>query len=148
MGSSDGERQGASRERPQEPEEAEAKVFLLVDDNYAVRSSLKTWLAYVFPQFKVLEADSGERALALFDFVSPPLVLMDIALPGMNGIETVRQIKAIEPETKIVMFTIHDEPQYQEDAQRAGASAFFSKSGMLADLFPILMDLLKVDGEP
>lgn len=130
------------------PEAPKPPAVLLVDDHYLMRSSLKDWFACVFPQFKILEADSGESALALFDFVSPRLVLMDFALPGMNGIEAARQIRAFQPETKIVMLSIHDEQQYREDAQKAGVSAFFSKSGLRADLFPALKELLGVGDEP
>lgn len=148
MGSTDREVQVEQQDAQKEPGASQAQCLLLVDDNFAVRSSLKTWLANVFPQFKILEADSGESALALFDFVSPILVLMDIALPGMKGIEAVRRIKTLQPDTKIVMWSIHDEPQYQNDAYNAGATAFFSKSGAPKDLLPILKDLLEVDGEP
>lgn len=120
-------------------------VLLLVDDNFTARSSLKTWLTYVFPQIKILEADSGESALALFDFVTPGLTLMDVTLPGMNGIDAARHIIAREPESKIVIFSIHDEPQYRKDAQKAGATAFLSKTGKLTRLHQVLKEILDSD---
>lgn len=145
MDTANRENQETSRTSQKDSGASQAKVLLLVDDNFAVRSSLKTWLAYVFPQIKILEADCGESALALFDFVTPTLILMDVALPGMSGIEAARRVNVVQPESRIVMLSFHDEPQYQNDAQRAGAFAFFSKSEKITDLLPTLKEILGPD---
>ena len=145
MDSTDREFQVTTQDKQMITGTSQITVLLLVDDNFTARSSLKTWLTYVLPRIKILEADSGESALELFDFVTPRLILMDVTLPGMNGIDTVRQIIAREPESKIVMFSIHDEPQYREDARKAGATAFFSKSGKLTQLHQVLKEILGPD---
>ena len=73
---------------------------------------------------------------------SPRLVVMDMHLPGMNGIETTRQIKAALPFTQIVMLTIHTCDIYRADARAAGASAYVTKQGMHSELVPTLAALL------
>jgi len=93
----------------------------------------------------VIEATSGEEAIALIRIESPRLVLMDISLPGMSGIEATRQIKAALPSTQIVMLTIHEGDTYRADATAAGASAYVPKRTMRTELVPTLAALLAND---
>lgn len=73
---------------------------------------------------------------------NPILVVMDVALPEMNGIEATRKIKAAQPETQVVILTIHDEPVYRLDAESAGACAFVGKDRAHSSLVPLLHRLL------
>lgn len=129
------------------PIQPASPIILIVDDHQHVRTSLKAWLVSTFPEFRFLDADSGERAVLLAKDNSLLLVLMDIGLPGMDGIEAARQIKSIQPKTKIVMLSIHDEQSYQDDAKKAGAAAFLSKSSMLPELIPMVKKLTRVRDE-
>jgi two-component system invasion response regulator UvrY len=72
---------------------------------------------------------------------------MDIQLPGMNGIETTRQIKANLPSAKIVMLTIHTSDTFRADATDSGASAYVTKQAMRTELVPTLAALL-ANAEP
>jgi two-component system invasion response regulator UvrY len=117
-------------------------TILIVEDHEAVRRSLRDWLAVEFPQCRVIEAASGEQALALIQIESPRLVIMDISLPGMSGIEATRQIRATLPSAQIVMLTIHNGDAYRADAAAAGASAFVPKRAMQTELIPTLAALL------
>jgi len=90
----------------------------------------------------VIEATSGEQAITLIQIESPRLVLMDISLPGMSGIEATRQIKAALPSAQIVMLTIHEGDTYRADAIAAGASAYVPKRVMQTGLVPTLAALL------
>jgi len=90
----------------------------------------------------VIEASSGEEALALVPVEAPRLVVMDISLPGMSGIEATRQIKAVLPSTQVVMLTIYEGDTYRADARTAGASAYVTKRAMQAELMPALAALL------
>ncbi len=65
-------------------------TILIVEDHDAVRRSLRDWLEVEFPQCRVIEAASGEESIALIQTESPRLVIMDISLPGMSGIEATR----------------------------------------------------------
>jgi two-component system invasion response regulator UvrY len=118
-----------------------AKI-LIVEDHDAVRRSLRDWLKVEFPQCRVIEAVSGEEAMALTQIESPHLVVMDITLPGMSGIEATRQIKATLPSAQIVMLTVHEDETYRADATAAGASAYVPKRAMQTELVRTLAALL------
>jgi len=120
-------------------------TILIVEDHDAVRRSLRDWLEVEFPRCRVIEAGSGEEAIALLRTESPRLVLMDISLPGTSGIEATRQIKASLPATHIVMLTIHEGETYRADAIEAGASAYVPKRAMQTELIPTLAALLAND---
>ncbi|MBC8248786.1 MAG: response regulator transcription factor [Anaerolineales bacterium] len=117
-------------------------TILIVEDHDAVRKSLRDWLEVEFPQCRVIEAASGEEAIALIRIESPRLVVMDISLPGMSGIEATRQIKAALPSAQIVMLTIHEGDAYRANATAAGASAYVPKRVMQTELVPTLAALL------
>jgi len=116
-------------------------TILIVEDNDKVRSSLRDWLSTVFPDCNFLEAKSEEAANQVF--AQPPdIVLMDIGLPGMNGIRSTRIIKAIALNTKVVVVTIYEDLEHQTDALAAGASAYVTKREMHRELIPIMSMLL------
>jgi two-component system response regulator NreC len=117
-------------------------TILIVEDHPAVRASLRAWLEIVFPQYLLLEAIDGRDAIKQAVNASPMLVLMDLSLPFLSGIEAARQIKALVPETRIVILTIHEEERYRTDALNAGASAYVLKRKMHTDLVPTLSALL------
>lgn len=117
-------------------------TILIVEDHDDVRRALREWLEAEFLQCRVIEAASGEEAIALTGIESPTLVIMDIRLPGMSGIEATRQIKATLPSAQIVMLTIHTGDIYRADAKAAGASAYVTKQRMHSELVPALAALL------
>ena len=123
------------------------ETILIVEDHDDVRRALRDWLELEFPRCRVIEAASGEEAVALARIEAPCLVVMDIRLPGMNGIETMRQIKATLPSAQIVMLTIHTSDTFRADATASGASAYVTKQAMHAELVPTLAALL-ADGAP
>jgi len=117
-------------------------TILIVEDHDAVRRVLRDRLKVEFPECRIIEAGSGEEAIALTRTETPRLVVMDISLPGMDGIEATRQIKATSPPVQIVMWTNHDDHIYRAHATAAGASAYVPKPAMLAGLVPTLAELL------
>ena len=117
-------------------------TILIVEDNDTVRASLRNWLSEVFPDCNFLEAKSGEEAANQVLAKPPDIVLMDIGLPGMNGIRTTQIIKAIAPHTKVVVVTIYEDLEHQTDALAAGASAYVTKRKMHNELIPIMSMLL------
>ena len=121
-------------------------TILLVEDHDTVRKALRDWLEVELPQCRVIEAANGEDAVALTSRESPCLVVMDIRLPGMNGIETTRHIKAALPCAQIVMLTILEGDTYRAEATAAGASAYVQKQRMHAELLPTLAGLLANGG--
>jgi DNA-binding NarL/FixJ family response regulator len=117
-------------------------TILIVEDHDDVRRAMRDWLEVVFPQCRVIEAASGEEAIVMARIESPRLVIMEIRLPGMNGIETTRHIKAALPCVQIVMLTIHTSDIYRADARAAGASAYVTKQRMHSELVPTVTALL------
>ncbi len=117
-------------------------TILIVEDHDALRDSLRKWLSSIFPDCNFMDAKSGEEAVALASDRSPDIVLMDIGLPKMNGIEATRYILKAVPTTHVVILTIHDVADYKTDASAAGAIAYIPKHRMHSELIPVVTKLL------
>jgi len=117
-------------------------TILIVEDNDVVRESLQDWLSVTFPECTFMIAKSGEEAVEKVANRPPTIVLMDIGLPGMSGIQATRMIKAASPKTKVLMLTIYNDVEHRADASTAGASAYLSKGKMHSELVPLMKRLL------
>lgn len=107
---------------------------LLVDDNPSYLEVAARLLA-ADPAMRVLgEAGTGEEALAMLNQTQPDVVLMDLSLPGMSGLEATRRIKARPGAPKVVIVTLHDEPEYRAAALGAGADEFVGKADLRSHL--------------
>ena len=105
---------------------SKAKV-LLVDDHVVVRQGLKALFADE-PDIEVVgEASNGREALERLSDLEPDVVLMDISMPGLNGIEATRQIQQHHPETKVVVLSMHANEEYVFQVLQAGASGYVLK---------------------
>lgn len=122
-------------------------TILIVEDHEGVRQSLREWLELSFPLYRLLEATSGEEAISVAQAMSPRLVIMDIGLPGKNGIEAAQDIKMALPATKVVILTIHDDEAHRAYAVAAGASAYVPKRKVQTELLPVVTKLLSGDKE-
>ena len=118
------------------------KSILIVEDHEALRSTLRNWIAASFPDFTCAEAASGEDAIALAAAQAPAVVLMDVELPGVNGIDALRQIKILCPAARFVVMSQHDITQLVRSAEEAGAHACLAKQDMHTRLLPVLRELL------
>lgn len=101
---------------------------LLVDDHPVVRDGLRSNLVDEPTVEVVGEAASGEEALALVAALQPDVVLMDVRLPGLSGLEATRLLADTHPEVRVVMLTIFDEPAYFAEALRSGARGYLLKN--------------------
>jgi DNA-binding NarL/FixJ family response regulator len=120
----------------------EPVTILVVEDHPGTRRAVVTLLGAAFPGSQLLEADSAESALLLCEAQMPKLVVMDIALPGMNGIQATRRIKELRPEAMVVMHSGSDMPIYREESVAVGASAFVGKGRTSTELVPVISSLL------
>ena len=106
---------------------------MLVEDNPSFRQILKENLKDLFPSMKIVEAGDGVEAFQKIDSDSPHLVFMDIRLPGENGLELTRRIKANHPDIVVIILTSYESPEYREAAIRFKADYFFSKDAIAND---------------
>ena len=106
---------------------ADAIRLLLADDHAVVRSGLRLLLESQPDMVIIGEAENGEEAIRRTKELGPDVVLMDIEMPGMNGIEAARQIKAQSPLTAVLALTMYEDDQYFFEMLRAGASGYVPK---------------------
>lgn len=123
-----------------------ATYCLIVDDHDQLRTVLCDWLKTIFPDIDFIAAADGESALDLIEQYHPKVVLMDIGLPGISGIETTRRIKTKAPEIIIIIHTIQTDQAYLDDAHLAGADIFISKNKTQNDLIPALNNFFSALG--
>jgi len=108
--------------------------LLLVDDHPIVRTGLRMLFQSEPGLVVVGEADSGAAALKAAEQLHPDVVIMDVAMPDMNGIEATRRIKANNPETAVLALTMHEDEQYFFAMLNAGASGYIPKRAAPDDL--------------
>jgi DNA-binding NarL/FixJ family response regulator len=123
---------------------------LLVDDHAMVRQGLRAMLDHYPDLFIIGEAADGREALSITRKRSPDVIIMDINMPRMDGIEATKRIKKERPETVIIAVSVNDSPQVRESMQQAGASAFVSKEEAGARLYETIMAMAspKTEGPP
>ena len=102
--------------------------ILIVDDNLILRETTRSILKSKFPALRVFEAADGKEAFTQIHDHLPDLILMDIRLPGENGLKLTRKIKDLYPKIVVIIFTSYDLPEYREAALENGAEFFLSKS--------------------
>lgn len=101
--------------------------LLLVDDHVVVRMGLRMLLENEMDLEIVGEADSASQALNELSIVQPDVILMDIGLPDLSGIDATQEIKRLSPDTAVVALTIHEDEEYFFKMLEAGASGYVPK---------------------
>ena len=107
---------------------------LLADDHRIVREGLKSLLAAQPDMEVVAEAADGRQAVQMARDLAPDVVVMDVAMPQLNGIEATRQIAADEPGMKVVALSMHSDRRFVSEALKAGASGYVLKDGAFDEL--------------
>ena len=108
--------------------------LMLVDDHDVVRTGLKAFLETQEGLEVVAEASSGLQALELFLECSPDVVVMDITMPQMDGLEATRRLKALRPDCLVLALTVHQDKQYFFEMLLAGASGYVTKQAAAEEL--------------
>ncbi len=114
--------------------------ILIVDDQARARQSLRALLTTWPPAGEITEASSGQQAVRLVEQEKPELVFMDICMPGMDGLQATRLVKARWPEIQVVVLTLYGE--YESEALAAGADAFAGKGDSPEQLLAALDSLI------
>lgn len=113
---------------------------MLVDDHAVVRSGLSAFLMVYDDLELVGEAGDGERAVSLCEKTRPDVVLMDLMMPGMDGVTATRLIRAQSPETQVIALTSFKEQEWVEGALKAGAIGYLLKDITADDLARAIRD--------
>jgi DNA-binding NarL/FixJ family response regulator len=119
--------------------------ILIVEDHEKVRQALRKLLEVKFSQYQVIETSSGEEAITLTLTKAPHLIIMDITLPGMSGIEATRRIQDTSCSPPVLIFTIHEDEIYRQEAKEAGAIAYVAKHALQSELMSQLSNLLTAE---
>lgn len=116
--------------------------LLLVDDHAVVRAGFKLLLTAAVKPI-IAEAERGEQALQVYSQLQPDIVIMDLSMPGIGGLETIRRLTQRDADAKILVFSVHDQPVYIHRALNAGAKAYISKTSAPELLLDAIATLLE-----
>jgi DNA-binding NarL/FixJ family response regulator len=116
------------------PDDTGALRILLADDHLTVRYGLKLMIDQQPDMTVVAEASDGRAALQLAQASEVDVIVLDISMPGMNGLEATRQLKQLRPGIAIVTLTRHSDDAYLQELLRAGVSAYVLKQSAPAEL--------------
>lgn len=118
---------------------AERSRILIVDDSTHVRKALSAFLSTLSWLQVVCEASDGEEALQMIENQPPDMVLMDVKMPAIGGLEATRMIKKRWPEIKIIILTLYAD--YLDQARQAGADAFLVKGCPMEEISSTIYSL-------
>jgi DNA-binding NarL/FixJ family response regulator len=111
---------------------------LIVDDHAFIRRGVQTIL-HAFPEWEFCgEADNGKDAIRLAEELKPEVIIMDLSMPGLNGIEATRAIRKTQPAVKVVLLTLHESAELVRNAFRAGARGYLLKTDAEQELVKAL----------
>jgi DNA-binding NarL/FixJ family response regulator len=116
---------------------------LIVDDHELARAGLRALLSNSARLEIVGEAADGQEAFRQVRRLRPDLALMDVRMPGMDGLTATRLIKEAEPQTVVLLFTLHEEPHYLMEAMQAGAAGYLLKGSTRDELLRAIQDVMK-----
>lgn len=116
---------------------------LLVDDHQIVREGCRRLLQAESDIEVIAEASSGELACRQYDSYQPDVVVMDLSLPGIGGIETTKRILSHHPQAQVVIFTMHENPVLVQKAIKIGAKGFLNKATTRVKLAEAVRTVMK-----
>jgi DNA-binding NarL/FixJ family response regulator len=115
--------------------------ILLVDDNPVFLAAVRSFLSIVPDTEVVGVAQDGPQALQLTAQTQPDLVLLDIVMPGMNGLEVAKVLSRQARAPKVLFLSMHDNTFYRKEAQSLGAIGLVGKSNFVTELLPVITTL-------
>ena len=107
--------------------------ILIVDDSPVIRRAIRSSIQEHTNWVVCGEAENGKVAVTFVEELRPQLVILDLSMPLMNGLEAAREISRIAPGTQIIMFTLHDSESIEREALRVGIRHVFSKANGFGD---------------
>ncbi len=118
-------------------------TILLAEDHHVVRQAFKVLLEEDPGWLVVGEAANGLDAVALAEQLQPDILLVDLMMPGINGLEVTRQVSRLSPETRVIVLSMHSDEAYVLEALRNGAVGYVLKSSPAMELMQAMRDVRK-----
>ena len=122
--------------------------ILLVDDNQTFAASVKQFLSMLQGATVVGHATNGLDALEKAKTLATDLILLDIGLPDMSGLDIAKALQSWPAPPKVIFLTMHNNQAYRDAADKVGASGFVSKANFVSQLFPMIEDLVSKRSNP
>ena len=123
-----------------------ATRVLIVDDSFGFRWRLKEFLAPE-PDIQVVgEAGDGREAIEKAVELEPDVVLMDVRMAGMSGLEATRRLAAEQPAVRVIVLSRFDVQEYRDAAQASGASGYVAKRALVDELLPAIRRAIRTNG--
>lgn len=118
------------------------KISILIADDHTLVRETWSFILNTDPRFSVIaESGSGEEAVELAKKLRPNIVIMDINLPGMNGIEATQQIRKYSPGSRILGVSLHTQPTYARKMMQKGAMGYVTKNSSREEMFKAIMEI-------
>src|SRR5262245_44765996 len=116
-------------------------TILIADDNKRLRAIIRRILTQDPDLDVVGEAEDGAQAVQLAHELHPDIVLMDLVMPQINGLEAMRLIKVERPDTMVIIMTVNPEEAYRRAAEASGTNAYLLKKTLMTDLLPTIQQI-------
>ncbi len=120
--------------------------ILLADDHTIVRQGLKLIISSHADLQVIGEAANGREVLELAEKLKPDVILMDVAMPELNGIEATRRLREVSPRTKVLVLSMHKEAVYVREILKAGARGYILKDAIDTELISAIQSVARGDG--
>lgn len=118
------------------------KITILITDDHTLVRETWSYILNTDPRFSVVaECGSGEEAIELARKLRPNIVIMDINLPGMNGIEATQQIRKYSPGSRILGVSLHTQPTYARKMMQRGAMGYVTKNSSREEMFKAILEI-------
>lgn len=116
---------------------------LLVDDHPVIRQGFRRILTQAFSDLSVAEAETGEQAIALSLSSIWDLIILDLSLPGLSGLEVIRDVRRMQPTSRIIVVSMHPPQQFARRALSVGAAAYLEKSAAPEEMVKAVSEVLE-----
>lgn len=117
------------------------KILLLIEDHEALRKSITSWLNELYPMLMIHQTATGEEGLQTAQSTNPDIAIIDIGLPGIDGLEVTKRIKSNKLKPNVIILTNMEGANYKKESLQAGAHSFINKKDMYNQL-PAILNML------
>ncbi len=115
---------------------------LLVDDHPVIRQGIRRILTHAFSDFTVAEAETGEQAIQFSQASAWDLIILDLSLPGLSGLDVIRDVRRVQPQARIIVVSVHPPHQFARRALSVGAAAYLEKSAAPEEMVKAVNEVL------